>query len=360
MSTENKNTTEVLTGNSLENFFSGAEPEVKVEQEAEVNLEGFFQESADDFIEKPKVAEIPKEEKQETVKNTFYSDLVKEYLEDGEWQDVDLQIGEGDETITLSEIENITPELFKEIRAAQKQLKEEEFKTDFISIKGLDETKKKMIELAKAGGDVRELVQMEAEFVHPLKGLDLNSEAIQESIVRQKYQSLGWKPKHIDAEIEELKENLQLDLEAKKVIEEVDTNFDKLVESKKEEQLSQLQAIKDEQKDFRKKMTETFRGLELKDVIVKNLVEATSKFDENGIAEVDKAFFAAKANPELFAKVAFLLTDENAFNEFQGVKIKNNETKKAIKTILKITPRTNTSSAVPQKQDKLQEFFQQT
>ena len=365
MSTEKSNSPEILSGNALENFFSNPDSTVETEVVEEItdeNLTSFFDSKTEDFVPAEKEpTPTPKETVVETPKNNFYSDLVKEYLEEGEWKDLELVLKEGEEPVALSDLKDITPEVFRQVRAAQKQMKEEEINSDYISVKGLDETKKKMIELAKAGGDVRELVQVETDFVHPLKDLNLDDEKVQEAIVRQKL-ATQMPAKYIEAEIKDLKDNLLLDVEAKKVVDEVNTNFDKLVETKKSEQLAQIQSIKDEQKEFRKKMTETFRSLELKDTLVKDLTDKTSKFDENGIAEVDKMYFQAKENPEFFAKVAFLLSDEKAFNEFQGVKIKNNVTKEAIKTILKITPKTSTNSAVTpaKKGDEIEQFFQQT
>lgn len=354
-------TTQVLEGNALEQFFSNPESIVEVQQVEEniIPIDEFF--NTPEIHTSPVIPEPEKKEIIVPIQYNFYADSIKEKLEDNEWTDGEIEIenesGEV-ETFVLSEMTNITAEQYQQIKQAQKSLKEEDFKSKYVSVEGLDETTRKMIDLKKAGGDLTELIQMEADFVHPLNGLDLEDEQVHEYLLRQKYQSLGWKPKHIDIEIEDLKKSLTLDTEAKKVVAEVNSNFNKVVETKQAEHAEKVRQSQELQKEFRKSMSDTFKGLNLKDTLVKSLVENTSKFDEYGLTNVDKAFFEAKKNPELFSKVAFLLTDEKAYNEFQGIKIKNQVTKDAVTKILRITPKTSSTASV-KKENPLEEFFQQ-
>ena len=216
-----------------------------------------------------------------------------------------------------------------------------------------------MIELKKAGGDISELIKAEAQFVHPLKDLNLDDERVQEGLVRQKLMSLGLEEDIIEFKVDKLKKNLVLDKEAEKIIEEVNTNFYNFVDQKKKEQEGQLQKIQKQQKKFKKDVTDIYRKFELKDSVVKNLVDNISKTDEYGLSTVDRLFFDTKKdNPELFAKVSFLLSDEDKFNEFLGIKIKNDVKKDTVRTIFKLNPRTATSNAVDKK-NALEEFFEE-
>lgn len=359
MNTTETNPTQVLTGNALEDFFTNPDSIVLEEKKEEViPMEEFFS---------PEKKEEKKEEVPTTVVDdktspqpTFYSEMVKTMLEDKDWQDGEIEIenekGEV-EIVLLSELKDITPDLFKQIKEAQKTLKEEDFNSKYVSVEGLDDTTKKMIELKRKGGDLTELIQLDAEFVHPLQSLDLESEQVHEYLIREKYKALGWKPNHIETEIKDLKESFTLDTEAKKVIEEVNSNFNSVVERKTKEREEAVLAEKEKQKEFKKSITDTYKALNLKESIVKTLVDNTAKFDENGLTNVDRAFFEAKKNPEKFARVAFLLTDENAYNEFEGIKTKNAVTKDTVRKILTITPKTATSTATEKKGTEMDEFF---
>lgn len=355
--TEEKNHSQVLQNVSMDALFDDAPTTVEptsLKEGVKLPLDNLFEDVKVDDNKPPEVKKEQKEVKATEVPQVnIYTDKVKEWIEEGFWEDVDIEIeneaGEK-ELVPITDIKDFTPELFAQIKEQQAELKKQELDSKYISVEGIDDRTKRMIELKKAGGDLTELIQQEVQYVNPLNGLDLDDERVQEHLIRQKYTSLGWKPKHIEAEIEELKEAMTLDLEAKKVIGEINSNFDKVVEQKREEQLNQIEEAKKSQKEFKKTMVEAFRSLDLKnDNLVKSLVEVTSKYDEYGLTDVDKAFFEAKNNPELFAKVAFLLTDEKSFSDFSGVKIKNKTNTEVLRKVLSITPRTTNQASVEPK-----------
>jgi len=356
----NQNQTAVLSGDALQDFFNN--PESALEQEApkvELPIAEFFGEEPP-AIQEPEKVVIPTPAPVQQVKTNQYIDQAKFLIEKGYWKDLDVEIEENGEkkTVPISELE-ITPELFEQLDEAQKKEQKEEFASKYIDAEGVDETTKKLIELKKKGGDISELIQMDAEFVNPIKNLDLDSQEVQEYLVRQKYQSLGWKPNHIELEIAELKENLTLDSEALKIAEEVNSNFDKVVESKLQERTEAVEKQIAEQKVFQKSISSAYKDLNLKESLVKSLVENTAKFDEYGLANVDKVFFELKKDPEKFARIAFHILDEEGFNEFQGVKVKNKVTSEQVRKVITLTPRTATSKEVRGGEDKLKEFFQE-
>lgn len=356
---DTKNQVQVLEGDAALEAFFNDEPITKEIQEETPTLDKFFEEPEEEIaqkVEKPTTAEpTPQPQPQ---KSDFYTNLLKEFIADGDFEDAEIEID--GQAVILSELDNVTPELFKQIKEAQKELKKQELDLKYVSVEGLDETTKKLIELKKKGGDITPLIQMDAEFRHPLQGIDLDNERVQEDLVRQKYRHAQIDEDIIEMKIAKLKKELILDKEANKVVEEINQNFDRVVEAKKQEYEAALNQRKEEEKTFRKIMTEEFRKISTKDNVVKQLVEATSKFDENGIAEIDDLFFEVKqSNPNLFAKVALLLKDEKLFNEFLGVKVKNEEAKQLLKKI-QLSPTKNqqanaTSSA--KSKDVIDEFF---
>jgi hypothetical protein len=363
-----ENETKVLEGDALLDFFN-KENGVVAQPEKTDSLESHFENENANLEITPQAPAAPIEEvippaaapKVESSKPSVYTDLIKEYIEDGEWEDGAIEI-EDDKgeiiTVNLLDLTDISPEQFRQIKAGQKALKDEELKTKYISKEGIDENTLKILEIKKAGGDTRELFQIQAELVNPLDNLDLDDERVHEYLVRQR---LSTNPDldqdDINNKVSKMKANFTLDTEAKKIISEVNTNFGLAIEEKKKEHLALVAKVQEEQKAFKKQMTQTYKDLKLNDNLVKNLVENTSKFDEYGLTNVDKAFFEAKKNPELFAKIAYLILDEKGFNEFQGVKIKNDVTKETIKTIFKISPKASNASPSTQ-EGSLEKFFE--
>jgi hypothetical protein len=365
MSTE----TQVLEGDALQDYFTKEEVSTGTTEEVPTSLEEYFENPED----KPVSTTAPVVESKETkptpvaapvveTKTNIYSELIKEYIEDGDWEDgaIEIEDDKGETiTVNLLDLKDVTPEQFKQIKAGQKALKDEDFKKKYISSEGLDENTLKLIELKKAGGDTRELFQIQAELVNPLDRLDLNDERVHEYLVRQKLSANPDLDQYdIDSKISRLKANFTLDSEAKKIIEEVNTNFGVAIEEKQREFFESREKAQEEQKAFKKQMTQTYKDLKLNENIVKNLVENTAKYDEYGLTNVDKAFFEAKKNPELFAKIAYLILDEKGFNELQGVKIKNDVTKETIKTIFKISPKTSKTN-ITAPDGTLENYFEQ-
>lgn len=361
--------TKVLEGDALQNYFN-LENAASSKTEESTSLEDFFEKEENTETPSatpatvPEVKEPAKEAKKEAPaapKQSVYSDLIKDYIEDGDWTDGAIEIEDENgevKQVNLLDLKDVTPEQFKQIKAGQKALRDEEFKSKYISVDKLDETTRKIIEIKQAGGDTRELFQMQAEIVNPLDNLDLEDERVHEYLVRQK---LSANPDldqdDIDNKVRKLKANFTLDTEAKKIINEVNTNFTSVVEQKQKEHAAILEKVQEEQKTFKKQMTQTYKDLKLNDNIVKNLVENTSKFDEYGLTNVDKAFFESKKNPELFAKIAYLILDEKGFNEYQGVKVKNDVTKETLKTIFKISPKVSKANITAQ-DGSLESYFE--
>lgn len=291
-----------------------------------------------------------------------YSDIVKSMIEDGDWQDAEVELEDGSK-VMLSEMKDVDAEIFRELKKQQKELSKEEFDSKYISVDGLDETTRKMIDLKKAGGDISELIQVQSQIVDPLANLDLDNENVQANLVRQKLQYLGWEPKYIEAKIEDLRKEFKLDTEAQNIVNEIKTNFSKQLDEQKAAAEKQRQEQQESQKQFRKTISETYKTLDLKnESLTKTLVDNASKADEYGLTATDKLYFEAKTNPELFAKLNLLLTNEEKFNEFMGVKIKNQATVNAVNKVLSLKPKSSSSAAVEQqgKKDTMENFFNQS
>jgi len=328
----------------------------------------------EDVLEKitqdlPKVEEaIPtnKEEKKpkvEAPKNDYTKKLL-DVIELGFIEDAQITWGEGEEAkeVFLSELSDLDKDQFEAIISKYKEAKENELKENYISKDGLDDRTKKYIELKKAGGDISQLIEQEVQYINPLSNFDLDNEAHQEALVRQILQGQGYKPKYIDQEIEEMKENLTLDTEAQKIAKQLNKNFDDFIETKKQEQLAKIEEDKIQQKEFRKNISQELKTLVPNESVAKVILDNATKRDEVGLTNTDKLFFEVQKDPKLFAEISLLLNNREEFYKSIGVKDKNKEVLKVTKTLFSINPqvvKTNKEAKPETEGDKILEKLTQ-
>lgn len=292
--------------------------------------------------------EIPPTEEEPTPpattqpKTTIYADKLKDYISAGFLEDVSILMGEGEEAkeTFLSELEDVDEDTYNAILVQYKEAKDKEIKEKYISREGLDERTEKYIELKKAGGDISKLIETEIQYVNPLSQFNLEDESHQEALVRQSLQAQGLKPRVIEAQIQELKEEMSLDLEAKKIAKTINDEFDAFVDNKKQEQLAAIEAEKAEQKEFRKNMGIALKSLIPDENISKLILDNTTKKGEYGLTNTDQLFFDAQKDPEKFAEVALLLNNREAFIKTLTAKAELKSTKKTVSTLLTINPST--------------------
>lgn len=359
-----ENNLEVIKASSAEELFEMLNNESTPQAVEPVTVEQLFEEepivetAPPQTTEEPPVVEPSKS-------NAFY-ERAQFLIEQGFWDDYEIVTTneQGEEvSVPISEIKDLDEDLFEQIKDAQKEKKEEQIKEKYISVEGIDETTKKIIDLKRKGGDITEVLEVHKQYVSPLEQVDITNEAHQEWLIRQK---LALNPDldqdDIDNKVKKLKANLILDKEAEKVYTEFKTRYDEFLQQKLDEQEKLIQAQKEEQKQFRKSITEAVKNLDLKNEnVIRKIVDVASKVDEVGLTEADKKFFEIKqSNPEKFAKIALLLEDEELFNKIYGSKVALQTKVEGTKKILNLRPRT--ASQEPQKSkpsSKEEEIFNQ-
>lgn len=342
------NQTQVLSEQDLQSFFSDSSEE----QEVDVALEELLNKEIPADIktaEKEKI-EPKKEEKGvfEFPETSLYKSRIKEYIEDGDWADfaIEQENDKGEKVaVNISDLKDVTPELFKQLKAEQKQIAKEELEKKYISIDGLDDNTKKLIDLKRAGGDLRELIQMDVDFVNPLKDADLDDERVQEYIVRQKLKTNpDLDEDDIDNKIAKLKANFQLDTSAKNIAKEVNENFGKQIDAKKAEFAEKNAKTQEIRKVFKETLTGEFKTLGIADSRLKTIIDLTAKFDTNGLTEIDKAFFNLKeTNPKLFSEAAYLMLFPEEYKKSNGIKARSTEAKNTLVRVLNQATKTTKS-----------------
>lgn len=320
---------------------SGVRQEEKQPEEpkAEDVLEKLTGEKKEEVI----VDDTPKEKEAilQHQKPTPFTERLQDYISTGFLEDVQISISGEDgqqKDVFLSELTDLDEDTYNTIISEYKKAKEKDLSENYIPKEGLDERTKKYIELKKAGGDISSLIDQEIQYVNPLSQFDLEDEVHQEELVRRSLLAQGYKPRYVEQEIAEMKEEVTLDKEANKIAATINKQFDDLVETKKKEQLQKIEAEKIEQKEFRKNVSTALKELVPNENISKVLLDNSTKRDEYGLTNTDKLYFDAQKDPQKFAKIAFFLNNEEEFYKNIGAKVKTDAAKKTIKTFFSINP----------------------
>lgn len=281
-----------------------------------------------------------KREQPKKLEPTEYAKKLKELVSLGLVDDMEISIGEGDDEkkVHLSDFDEVDESSFTSLLTQIKEAKEKDLKEKYISKEGLDERTQKYIELKKAGGDISKLIEQEVRYVSPLSTYDLDNESHQEELIRRDLQSQNLHPRVIEAQIQAFKEDMCLDLESKKVADRIENNFNDYVETKKQEQIVLIEEEKKQDKEFRKGLNEELKRLIKDEGFQKLILDNSTKRDQNGLTNVDQLYYDAQRDPKKFAKIAFLLNNEEAFLNSVGAKVAIKELAKTTSTILKINP----------------------
>jgi len=246
---------------------------------------------------------------------------LKTLIEEGLVEDVTVTIEEGTENeqqVHLSELENIDEVTYKGILKMYKEAKKKELEEKYISVEGLDDTTKRLVELKKAGGDISELIKEDVQYIDVLTKMkeSLDDENEQVRIVYHELKNKGLSDRVIKAQIQELAENFELEDFAKKVVDREISAHEKSIEDKRKQQLEQIQKEKEEQKVFQKEISAKYKEWGVDENLRKLLTQNTTVRDENGLTNTDKLYFDSIKDPERHARVAFLLNNMEAFEEF--------------------------------------------
>lgn len=277
-------------------------------------------------------------------------EIAKAYLEAGKWQDVILEI-DGKE-VKLSELDSIDKETFLAIEEEQNAIKEEELKNDYVSVKDIDENRKRLINIIKNGGDLKEIFQSETALKRPFEGIDLSKPETQMSIVYSQYKKQGLSDGEAKDLTEKAAKELTLDSKVESIVKYYQTQYDtNLVEREKqiaEERKAEEAAIK----EYRKSLSTFYKEEGLAESLSKRLVDAATKKDENGTLVIDSIYEKLMQDPKEAKELVFFLLEKENYLKTKGATIKANEQLEMMKRVKIIR---DTSGKTNAKEEKVEE-----
>ena len=249
-----------------------------------------------------------------------YSKKLKDLIKDGIIDNFTINYdvdGESQE-VYLEDIEDLTEEGYKQIVDGWKNAQKEKVDSEYISIKGLDEQTKKLIELKKAGGSISEILKENVTAIDHLTQLKerIDDEQIQINIVAQSLQQQGVRPNVITAQIKDLIDNGLLDTEANTILDSHLNIHQQAIEQKRQAELQRIDKEKEDNRNLRKTLTNYYKEKGLPDNIYKVLVDNATKLDQDNISNTDKLYFEASKDPQKLAEINFFLNNPEEFKKF--------------------------------------------
>jgi len=285
--------------------------------------------------EAPKEKEEVKAEPQKRTPKTHYDSKLKSLIEDGLIEDFQVAVGEGEneKLVFLSELEKVDEDTYKYILSTYKETKKKEIDDNYISKEGIDELTESLIQLKKEGGDITSIIKEELQYVDVLQKMksNIDDEQQQIDIVFHELKRKGLSDRVIQAQINDLTENFELEKTAVDILDGYIAGYNQSIEEKKKEQLDRISKDKEKEKQFKKEVSTFYKTAKIPDNIKNILLENTTKRDENGLTNTDKLYFDSINDPEKHAKIAFFLHNQEAFEKWiSSSKVLQSEIKSAL------------------------------
>lgn len=308
------------------NNFSLDDNEKKQEIETDITLsnddeeEGKSKEddSNPDDLEKEKNKSEPKEpETKITLDNSdnTYLDIVKEKLDSGEWEDLVIEDEDGNE-VRLSELKDIDKDTFKALEKEIKTQKDTEFKEKYVSVDGLDEVKKRLINIVKEGDLelAKALFQNPAALKEPYQGYDSNNDEHNEDVLDFYYQkALGHSPKEAAALVKAAKEDLTLDVKAQKIVDYQRNQFYTNLKNREAQIVAEKAKEQETIKEYRKNLASELKQEGLSENLTRKFVDVATKTDSTGNYEIDTIYDEWMSDPKKAKELIYFMLDKDNY-----------------------------------------------
>lgn len=272
----------------------------------------------DDDLDKNKKKDEPNEpETKITLDNSdnTYLEIVKEKLDSGEWDDLVIEDEDGNE-VKLSELRDIDKDTFKALEKEIKTQKDTEFKEKYVSVDGLDEVKKRLINIVKEGDLelAKALFQNPAALQEPFQGYDNDNDDHNEDVLDWYYQkALGHSPKEAAALVKAAKEDLTLDIKAQKIVEYQRNQFYTNLKNREEKILADKAKEQETIKEYRKNLSAELKQEGLSENLTRKFVDVATKTDSTGNYEIDTIYDEWMSDPKKAKELIYFMLDKENY-----------------------------------------------
>jgi hypothetical protein len=286
------------------------------------------------------------------------SDIYKNTLKSMFGESIDVLVQEDEEgnevEVSLEEVE-IDEDTFREIVKSKLDEIKEEASRDKISVKGISDFTRDLIEIDRNGGDINELIKVKESFSDPLDELDLSTEEGQIKAIYLRMLAGGQDEDTIRRLIKSYKLDGDLEEVANKAEQELRGAMQQQVERAKQLAIENSEKRKSLLKSYKKDIKDNLSDFELNENIKNKIVQLATKEDENGRFEIDRIYYSYREDPKKAARLALFLLDEDEFiNQVTNQAVKNTKLNTAKK--LKIVTGSARSTSGPTLKENTNRF----
>lgn len=324
--------------------------------DSEEEVEGQEPKKEEQQLELPNLDKDDKEK--ETVvsfdsNDSLYSELIKEKLESGEWDDVLIEQEDGTEK-KLSELDNIDKETYQTLQKAIKEEKQKEFSEKYVEVGELDEVKKRLISIVK-NGDLelaKALFANPEALQEPFQGYDVDNDTHNEEVLAWYYQNaLGHSASETRALVKAAKEDLTVDVKAQKIVDYQRGQFYKDLENREKQILESNKKEQERIKDYRKNLSSSLKEEGLSETLVRKFVDVATKQDKTGSFEIDTIYDEWMSDPTKAKELIYFMLDKDNYLKKVTSEVKKNV---QLDNLKKIKIVQDTSKVEKRKQEETQ------
>ena len=275
-------------------------------------------------VEDNKNEENSSEEKKETVEGVeeetsnskFYKSIISDLVKEGLWESFDGIEDENGEVIPLDQV-NIDKDVFYSIVASKIEEIKSKASENKISVDGVSDFMKRMIELEKKGGNVRQAMETYNALTNPIEALDLEKTEDQRKMVWLRYKLEN---KLDDQTITDIIVSREMSGKLEETAKQAKSQLEKAAEMQlqnleqqaKERQQKEREEIKQYRADLSDVLNKEFK---LKDSTKTRLLDLATKRDKEGLYGIDYLYHQAMETPEKATKLLLFLTNEEEYNQ---------------------------------------------
>lgn len=253
----------------------------------------------------------------------------------------------------------VTPEVFQAIVEHKTKEKLSAAKEGMVSTKELDDDAKELLELSKAGVDIREMLRVQVEISDQVNSLDLDTPEGQQSAIVMYKGLLKWNRDDINSYLRGLPKERWKEV-AEEAKAEILAVVDKFKEQEKQNALQIKETKAAEKKEFKKNLSKVIdEKFQIKDSFKRRLLEVATKELEDGSTELDTIYQQLLSNPEEAAEfILFAYNKEEYIKQVSSKEVLQQKLESVNKIKLsKVTPSSNPISKESRKEHRDREVI---
>ena len=301
--------------------------------------------------EEPKAEETPKEEEIVFSEETNYDVLIKELVDLGEWDsDFVITDDEGND-VSITDLKGTDKETFQAIKDAIKETKDKEFKSKYVSVDGLTETQKSLINIIKSGDleKAEELFKNPAQLQEPFQGYDSSNDTHNINVLAYHYKQQGFSDKKIQSLIKVAQEDLTLDTEAQAVVEQYRDGYKNHLSSIEKEAEEAKKQEEERIKSYRKDLMLNLKE-DVSETMARKFVDVATKYDKDGNLEIDTIYDEWMSDPKKAKELIYFMLDKESYLNKAKSAVKTEVQKDFLKKVNIVRDTTKTSKVKEEEQ----------